>query len=475
MRSFESLSPRAVHARRTLTLALAATTLVCAAANAGAQARGRVAQETTVLLVSDLHFDPFTAGASVVKTLRATPTTQWARVLAAASTDTAPSAYGSDSNYPLLVSAAAAMRQAVPHPAFAVITGDFLGHDFEEKYDSVFAGTPYSGGAAAFADSTMAFMARWMGSVVPEDVPVYPSIGNNDSGCNDYGMDTQFQRSAARSWARLAQRGGGAPGFVAAFDSGGYYTARPPKANVTLVMMNDIYWSRSYDAACGPDRGPRELQWLAGVLGATRAAGGRAWLAAHIPPGVDIYSSMKNPANPTLMLTPAYVAPFDSLVRANAGVIALQVTGHTHMSEFRVYTTGADSGVPDLGVPAVSPVFGNNPGFVSLRLGPGGDVLDYAAYAFVAASGGAAQRWTTLWSFDALYRQQAVTGAAFIAAASLIAGDPSVRATWQTNYVGGRTGQNPTSANWKNYWCAIQNIEGPTYAACMQGSPPAAP
>jgi hypothetical protein len=449
---------------------LAAAALAFAAVDAGAQARGRLAGETSVLLVSDLHFDPFTAGASVVKALRAAPTTQWARILAAASGGTPPSAYGSDSNYPLLVSAGAAMRQAVPHPAFVVITGDFLGHQFEQKYDSVFAGTPDSAGAATFADSTMAFMARWMASVVPSDVPVYPAIGNNDSGCNDYGMDTQFQRSAARSWAPLARRRGGAPGFVAAFDSGGYYTARPPGAGFTLVMMNDIYWSRSYDAACGPDRGQRELQWLTGVLNTTRAAGGHAWLAAHVPPGVDIYSSMKDPSNPTLMFNPAYVAPFDSLVRANAGVVALQITAHTHMSEFRVYVTGGNSGVPDLGVPAVSPVFGNNPGFVSLRLGPGGSVLDYAAYAFVGASStsGAPARWITLWNFGNLYHQTAVTGAAMISAASLIAGDGTVRAAWQLNYAGGRPGQNPTAANWKNYWCAIQDLEGPTYAACMQ-------
>jgi sphingomyelin phosphodiesterase acid-like 3 len=464
----------AVPTRRGLTLALALSAVCCAAAGANAQARARIAQENTVLLVSDLHFDPFTAGAAVVKTLRHTPTTRWAQVLAAATGGTAPSAYGSDSNYPLLLSAGAAMRQAVPHPAFVVVTGDFLGHQFEQKYDSVFAGTPDSAGAATFADSTMKFMAGWMASVVPPDVPVYPSIGNNDSGCNDYGMDTQFQRSAARSWAPLAQRGGGAPGFVAAFDSGGYYTARPPRAGVTLVMMNDIYWSRSYDAACGPDRGQRELAWLSGVIGGTRAAHGRAWLAAHIPPGVDIYSSMQHPSNPTLMFTPAYAAPFDSLVRANADVIALQLTGHTHMSEFRVYATGS-GGVPDLGVPAVSPVFGNNPGFVSMRLGPGGDVLDYTVYAFVGASSssGAAQRWTTLWNFDRLYRQQSVTGAAFLAAASLIASDPAVRTAWQTNYVGGRTGQNPNNQNWQAYWCAIRNIEAAAYAACAQGPAPA--
>lgn len=466
MRSYPS---RVAKLRPRLTLALAAAALFCAAAESGAQGRARPAQGSTALLVSDLHFDPFTAGAEVVRTLRATPTAQWARVLAAAPA-APPSTYGSDSNYPLLVSAGAAMRQAVPRPAFVVVTGDFLGHEFEQKYDSVFAGTPDSTGAAAFADSTMAFMARWMGSLFPADVPIYPAIGNNDSGCNDYGMDTQFQRAAARNWARLARRGGRAPGFVAAFDSGGYYTARPPAAGATLVVLNDIYWSRSFDAACGPDRGQRELQWLAGVLRDARAANRRVWLASHVPPGADIYSSLKHPSNPTMMFSAGYVAPVDSLVRAYADVVALHLTGHTHMSEFRVYET-AGGGVPVLGVPAVSPLFGNNPGFVSLRLDPSGNVVDYTAYAFTG--GGAAPQpgalgWTALFDFGALYRQGAVTGAAMRAAAALIASDSTVRAAWQRNYTGGRTGQNPTNANWRGYWCAIGNLEGPAYAGCMQ-------
>lgn len=462
--------------RSRVAVALTLAAALLPAPRLDAQVISPPAPGSTVLLVSDLHFDPFTAGEAVVKTLRNTPTSQWAAVLAAApAAPTSP--YGSDSNYPLLVSAGAAMKQAVPRPAFVVITGDFLGHSFEQKYDSVFASTSDSAGAATFADSTMAFMARWMGSLFPPDVPIYPSIGNNDSGCNDYGMDTQFQQSAARSWARFAQRGGRAPGFVAAFDSGGYYTARPPTANATLVVLNDIYWSRSYDAACGPDRGQRELTWLQGVLQSARAANRRVWLASHVPPGVDIYSSLKHPSEPTMMFTPPYVAAFDSLVRAYADVITLHLTGHTHMSEFRVYET-AGGGVPDVGLPAVSPIFGNNPGFVSMRLDPSGKPLDYTVYAFTGTGSPplpGAGGWITLWDFGALYRQTAVTGAAIVSAAGLIASNSTVRAAWQLNYVGGRPGQYPDSSNWQGYWCAIRNIESPAYAACAQAPPATSP
>lgn len=287
-------------------------------------------------------------------------------------------------------------------------------------------------------------------------------------------MDTQFQRAAARSWAWLAQRGGGAPGFLAAFDSGGYYTARPPAAGVTLVMMNDIYWSRSYDPSCGPDRGDAELAWLGGVLDGVRAEGGTAWLAAHIPPGLDLYSSRWG--TPVLMMDTADAARYDSLVFANADLVTLQLTGHTHMNEFRVYRTAA-GGVPDVGVPAVTPDFGNNPGFVSMRLGPSGQVLDYTAYALTGStSAGLPAGWSRLFTFGELYQQTGVTGAAVVSAAQRIASDPTVRAQWMLNYAGGRANQNPLPDNWRAYWCGITHLDATSFARCVNPTTsPAAP
>ena len=474
-RSRTGIAGTHLSARLVATLALAgwATLAGCATVQAQSGSTGSPVssprapgQDAMVLLVSDLHFSPYLAGDDVVRTLRSSPTTAWAGILAA-SADTAPSPYGKDSNFPLLRSAGAAIRAAAPNPAFVVVTGDFLAHNFEKSYTDIFGDTA-TAGAAAFADSTMAFMARWMASLVPADVPVYPSIGNNDSGCNDYGMDTQFQRSAARSWAPLAQRGGGAPGFVAAFDSGGYYTARPPAAGVTLVMLNDIYWSRSYDPTCGPDRGAAEFAWLGAVLDSTRAERGRAWIAAHIPPGMDIYSSLGG--TPVLMMDTADAARYDSTVAANADRVALQLSGHTHMNEFRVHVTDAGS-VPDVGIPAVTPLFYNNPGFATMRLGSSGEVLDYTVYALTAgpAAAGFPAGWSSLFSFGALYRQSAVTGASMLAAASLIFGDSTVRAAWERNYSGGHAGQNPTSSNWISYWCGIRNLDASAFKACVEG------
>jgi hypothetical protein len=122
--------------------------------------------------------------------------------------------------------------------------------------------------------------------------------------------------------------------------------------------------------------------------------------------------------------------------------------------------------VPDVGVPAVSPVFGNNPGFMTMRLGPDGTVLDYTAYAYTYPSTSGGGGWGTLFSFRTLYRQQAVTGASMAAAARLIASNTVVRAGWMRAYAGGAAGQNPTAQNWHGYWCAIQNLEPAAFTAC---------
>lgn len=413
----------------------------------------------TVLLVSDLHFNPF-ADASLVPALRGTPTSAWAQVLAKTQPAT-PSTYGADTNYPLLRSAGAAMKQAAPSPAFVVITGDFLAHKYQDKYTGVFGDTV---GYAAFTDSTIAFLARWADSLYP-NVPIYPAIGNNDSDCGHYAVvaNGQFLRSAARSWGPLAQRGGGAPGFGASFAAAGHYTARVPGTGTRLVMLNDVFLSRDYDTSCGPDMGGAELAWLGTALDSARAAGERAWIAGHIPPGADVYSTVKQYCSAPICMQfgQDYGARYDSIVRANSNVVALSLMGHTHMNEFRAHPAGpSGKAVPIVGVPSVSPLFYNNPGFVVMELTATGAPSNYSAYAFSGT-------WTKLFDFASTYRQQGVTGASLLAAAQRINTDATVRTQWRMNYDGGRGVAGPSTSNWKSYWCAIVNLESSAYSQCV--------
>ena len=80
------------------------------------------------LLTSDIHFNPM-ADPALVSALSASPPTQWESILNQ-SKFTAFSRYGQDTNWWLLRSALNQMRQTLPNPAFILITGDLLAHDF---------------------------------------------------------------------------------------------------------------------------------------------------------------------------------------------------------------------------------------------------------------------------------------------------------------------------------------------------------
>ena len=86
-----------------------------------------------VLLFSDVHFDPM-ADPLLVDRLAAAAPVEWAAILDR-SPDKSLGRYGADTNWPLLRSALAAMKAALPHPAFVLITGDFLAHMFRGKFD----------------------------------------------------------------------------------------------------------------------------------------------------------------------------------------------------------------------------------------------------------------------------------------------------------------------------------------------------
>lgn len=456
----------------------------CVAAGVCAGSREAAAQVRaagTALLVSDLHFDAL-ADTSLVKVLRVTPTTGWAAVLRAHGPGVVNS-YGSDTNFALLRSAWDAMRRAEPNPRFVVITGDFLAHDYRTRFGQA-TGDTTQAAFSAFADSTIAFLARWADSYYPR-VPIFPSVGNNDTDCQNYipVPGGGFLRSMARAWAPLANRNGAAPGFARSFAAAGYYTARLPGAGARLVMLNDIFWSPRYHpcTAGAADAGRAELAWLAHTLDTTRAP---AWLAAHIPPGVDVFQTLGKGAcaagpQVTTMLTPASAVPYDSIVSAHPRTVRLGLTGHTHMNEFRVYP--AAGGAPPIGsqgIPSVTPVYQNNPGFLVIALDGTGGVADYTAYALTnlpAAAAGAAPAWSTLFDFNATYRQSGLSGASLTSVATLIGSDPAVRASWERNYDGGRGVASPNDSTWAAYRCAITHLDPASFRTCWCGSSSAAP
>jgi hypothetical protein len=382
-----------------------------------------------------------------------------------------------------LKSALDAAAAAVPRPDFIVIPGDFLAHHFDKSYAKV-TGDTSPAGLLAFAVKTLAFVALELSSRFP-DPPIFPALGNNDSGCGDYSVQPsgELLAAAARIFEPLAARRSAAPGFASSFAAGGHYTARLPiERPTTLVAIDSIVWSARYRAGCGaatPDADKAELAWLAASLESARAAGSSVWIMTHIPPGIDAFSTLTASGAPggTCSKSPvSFYAAADTpavlgLLQANAGTIALSLGGHTHADDFRLFPGGPGARpIPHKVAQALSPVFGNAPAFTVMSFDRAtGAILDYTVTTLQtpAHDGGVTSGvWRAEYGFDAAYHQASFSGASLSAVAdAVVAGGPAGAA--YTAHLFGSGPENAVPAgSVRAYSCAIRNFTAESFTRC---------
>src|SRR2546423_1021652 len=351
----------------------------------------------TFLSVSDLHFNPFADPALMAK-LEAADVSQWDAIFAS-STVTAFSAYGSDVNDPLLRSALAEMRKQLPSPAFVLISGDFLAHKFDKAYQQ-YATDKSPAAYSAFVAKTVAYVASALRKAYP-GVRIYPTLGNNDSDCGDYGMAAHgaFLANFRDVWSPIV----GSRSFHRRFPTGGYYHADVPGLkNVRIIALNTNFFSTNYKNPCGkpgPDPGMVELEWLDAELLLAQEHGKRVWLLFHIPPGMDVYDTEEFGGTCPNLKAQAfwndqYAQKYLRITDARRKTIIGSFAGHTHQDEFRI----ANGDFIHI-TPSVSPVFGNNPAFEIVDVGRSGEIADYTAWHLPNVT----LPWAREYSFDEAY------------------------------------------------------------------------
>ncbi len=400
---------------------------IVALATVAISANASPASEATAspwLFVSDVHFDP----------LEKNPR---------------PSYRGEDTNAPLLRSALAAMKQADPSPPVVVISGDFLGHGFDNRY----------------VKTTMAHVARAFGDAFPRAQFVL-TLGNEDSPCGDYyaGPNAQFLHDTAAAWEPLVNRNGAAPGFLKTFSRDGFYTAKLPLPGLRAVVVDDVFWARRFRSGCSAENADGATEQLAD-LGRALPPGNAdtSWVVLHIPPGVDAFSTVH-------LVHHLAVVPFLDSAPQNRllGIlgdrrrnVSLLVAGHTHKFSFRLIDPDGGEPVPVLLVPAISPIFGNNPMFLTVRVGPGGTIGAIEEHAFDDER----EQW-----YDAGGSRDlgldGFSGAALTDLRSRLAENKELRATFARLYDGGAPPE-ITARNWRGYWCAIDAMSDTAYRTCM--------
>jgi sphingomyelin phosphodiesterase acid-like 3 len=450
------------------------------------------------LLLSDIHLDPFHDPAKFAA-LRAAPATGWAAILYAPPSPTQAAdfarlqstcnAKGIDTPPTLLESSLHAAHQQQPNPLFTTVSGDLLAHQFDCRFHTL-APTATDADYTAFAAKTVAFIALQLRDTFPH-TPIYFALGNNDSGCKDYreDSDSAFLQADAQSFANDALTPANQAAILHGFPHLGDYTITLPAPieHTRLIVLQDIFESKKYAACDGTssdNAATKQIAWLRVQLTAARAAHEHVWVMAHIPPGIDAYSTFTKHRNVCGGQSPEMFLGSDALADTLAqfpDVIRLALFGHTHMDEFRAYKTSTST-IPGKLVPSITPVNGNNPAFTIAAIEPAtATIKDYTVYSASNQTGGADSwdnqdtTWSKEYRFSTTYHLPDLSGASLEKLTTSFVDDKSgatatSKAYQQYFYVGEPGAAQGISASMK---AAAMQIVWPTYACAITHADPA--
>jgi sphingomyelin phosphodiesterase acid-like 3 len=441
-----------------------------------------------VLMLSDLHFDPFRNAAKVPK-LAAVPTSEWAAILDQPDSEAdlqnaAPAqacgTKGADSSYALLTSSLKAEKIHAAGARFITISGDLLVHQFDCRYNALMKSGGKTG-YAEFAEKTASFVIERVEATFP-GVPVYVALGNNDSSCGDYKMDVADRFFAGTASAVI----GGLRGADAAelkqaradYEADGYFSVILPGMThkTRLLAIDDIFMSRKHTScadkadSAGADQA---IAWLKDQLHAASENGERIWVMGHIPPGIDVYATLRKGDICSGTKAETFLVAKDGslgdVIANNAGVIRLAIFGHTHMDEMKLFVSESGGKVPMKGVASISPVDGNIPSFTVARIDPAtSEMSDYTVFT-ASNKTGIAATWSREYSFREAYHKQSfsaltLTGLASGFDADMPANTPASEAYEQ--YFDPGSPISPLVIAWHEYACGIDHYTEAGFKAC---------
>ena len=431
-------------------------------------------------MLSDLHFDPMRDPGKVAR-LAAAPEAEWAAILREPASPNDAEAFaaiqakcgtrnGLDPDYSLMNSALLAAAKQAPAARFVTVSGDLLVHQFDCRWKLA---SGHKSGYADFAEKTASFVIRQVEAAFPH-VPVYVALGNNDVSCGDYSMDLHDRFFAATSPAVIAGLVGATQQqrttAEADYKAGGYFNAPlPGLGKARLIAVDDIFLSRRYKTCAGKDS-PAEaatvLAWLSGQLQQAKVHGESVWILAHIPPGLDVYSTITKNRNVCGGDPPDFFLAdnaFAELLARYPDTVRLAQFGHTHSDEFRVF--GA---VPAKIIGAVTPINGNLPTFTVGQVDRHtAQLVDYTVYQAADKSG--TGPWAREYNFHEAYKAPAYTAAALRTQIADFRNDPDSTTEASKVYEQGffPGSPSPLALIWPQASCALADSTAAGYKSCV--------
>ncbi|MGO9318811.1 MAG: metallophosphoesterase [Terracidiphilus sp.] len=443
------------------------------------------------LLLSDIHFEPFWDPAKVPQ-LAAAPVREWKAILAAApspdqqqrfqSLQQSCHARGVDTSFALFDTSLTVMRSHAADAKFVTVSGDLLSHAFLCKYKTLFPESTHEG-YRTFAEKTLGYVMGELYGAFP-NVPVYVALGNNDSDCGDYQLDAHSEFLAVTGkdvtkYFSESERQGAKESFAA----GGYYRVSLPAPieNARLLVLNDIFMSRNYATCAGKadlTAADAQLVWLRQQLAEARANKQKIWVMGHIPPGVDLHSTVTKMVDvcggksPIMFLSSEKMA--DVLIEFS-DVVELAIFAHTHMDELRLLKD--DGQTPTSGksvavkmVSSISPINGNHPSITLAQIDPSSAAL--VDYKVIAASNqtGINAVWVEEYDFARSYHEAAFSSSSVSKLITGFAADPGAITPASQNYIEDFSVGYATPLlrlAWPQYVCTLSNHTQQSFKTCV--------
>ncbi len=453
----------------------------------------------TVVAISDIHFNPL-ANPGLFPSLVAQPASQWKSIFdnAQSASPVAPSTFGADTNYPSLVLALAALKQNLGSSPVILFSGDMLGHDLSQCFYEQYAAStlpsqlnpatcplnptttaPETAAMQSFLDKTLAFVSMQIRANVG-NVPVIFVPGNIDTySIYGTGPDAQFLAdNASTYYTQLLNSSVNQASFQSTFTTLGSYSAQPLGSKLRVIALDSNPFAQSpYLPPLDPYA---ELTWLDSQLAAAQSAGQKVWLIMHVPPGANTtataqYAAKGDAPSPgtddeaAMMWQPQYQIQFMQILSKYPGLVAMGITGHTHMDEFRVLSTG------DVlyGIPGISPVFGNNPAFKIFTIAQATQMpMDYQSISYNLAVSPAPAQFSSLYTFSTAYGATPNTTleSSFQRLYPQLTPTAPGTATFLNYYVSSSVTypwNMANAANWPFYSCGLSQMDEQDYVDCV--------
>lgn len=422
------------------------------------------------LSLADIHFDPFNgckeSPCPLIKNLQQAQVADWNSIFIKFDNDVQQ--YRKDSTFNLLTSTLTEAKEIAnkEQARFVIILGDFLGHDlrsYYKKYTKDYSLQGYQ----QFVKKIFAFINLQLKNAFP-DKDIFAVVGNNDSYKNDYyqDIDGAFFRDIGEQWSNFLQTANSKASFAKTFAHAGYYAVNSPDAKLRIIGLNTVLFSKKARGAAVDLAAQQQLQWLQRELALAKNNQQKVIMLMHIPPGVDVYATFRFKLFTLIEFwRKKELTKFQDLLANYADNIAGLFAGHLHADWFQVLTFANTKGeVPLSGVPAVSPIFGNNPAFRVYQYSPSSAQLNnYVTYFYSLREH---LFWQKEYDFNALYNPKC-QNCSLISGMKLLPKNPLHEKYYKNFYSVGEDAQ-PISKHYKPYYfCALQTIDAEIYKKCV--------